>query len=104
MRNSFRQVLEGLKCQDPQWSRSFLQNPPAAFGSTALTGFDLTTRDVQIRGDTATLRFTPTVRSGSGSLSRSGQVSLTFVDGRWRVNYADLARLNLPIFPPAGDG
>jgi hypothetical protein len=99
--NALRQVFEGLKCNDPAWSERFLQNPAAGFGRSQvrLSGFDLRTLQTQLAGNKATLRFNLTAVLDGSLLRRSGVAQLVFGEQGWKVEYASLASLDLPVFP-----
>ncbi|GIW23966.1 hypothetical protein [Meiothermus sp.] len=99
--NALRQVFEGLKCSDPIWSERFLQNPAPGFGRTAarLKNFELGVIQTQVEGDQATIRFRLTAVLNGTTLQRSGSARLTFGEQGWKVDYASLANLNLPVFP-----
>ncbi len=99
--NALRQVFEGLKCNDSVWSTRFLQNPAPSFGraEVPLDGFELQNTRVELMGNRATVRFNLTVAIGGRPVRRSGTALLVFTEAGWKVEYASLANLNLPIFP-----
>ncbi|GEM84400.1 MAG: hypothetical protein KatS3mg074_233 [Meiothermus sp.] len=99
--NALRQVFEGLKCNDPVWSERFLQNPAPGFGQSevGLRGFELSGLQTVVSGNQATIRFRLSALLNSTTLERSGTVRLLFTEQGWKVDYASLATLNLPLFP-----
>lgn len=99
--NALRQVFEGLKCNDPGWSERFLQNPSAAFGRSGvrLDGFSLENLQTRLAGHQAALRFTLLAVLDGSPVRRSGEARLVFGEEGWRVVYASLVTLNLPLFP-----
>ncbi len=99
--NALRQVFEGLKCNDPAWSERFLQNPAPGFGRTGvnLSSFELSSIQTRLTGNQATLRFSLLAVLDGNPVRRSGEAQLVFGGQGWRVVYASLAALNLPVFP-----
>lgn len=99
--NALRQVFEGLKCNDPTWSERFLQNPAPGFGRSevSLGSFELGGLQTQVSGNQATIRFQLTALLNGTALQRSGAARLFFAEQGWKVDYASLATLNLPVFP-----
>ncbi|MBO1435754.1 hypothetical protein [Meiothermus sp. CFH 77666] len=99
--NALRQVFEGLKCNDPAWSERFLQNPTPSFGRSeaSLRNFELSGVQTQVSGNQATIRFRLTAVLNGTTLQRSSTARLFFAEQGWKVDYASLATLNLPVFP-----
>jgi hypothetical protein len=99
--NAVQQVFEGLKCGDPQWSARFIADAPNVFllGASKLSGFELRGLQARVSGNTATVRFQVIAHLASGTLTRSGEVRLSFSPDGWKSDYATLAGLNLPVFP-----
>jgi len=99
--NALRQVFEGLRCNDPVWSERFLDNPSPAFGraEVRLSGFELEFLQTQLRDRQATLRFSLLAVLDGNPVRRSGEAQLVFAEQGWKVSYASLLNLNLPIFP-----
>ncbi|GIW35617.1 hypothetical protein [Meiothermus sp.] len=99
--NALRQVFEGLKCNDPVWSERFLHNPAPGFGQSevGLRGFELSGLQTVVSGNQATIRFRLSALLHDTALERSGSVRLLFTELGWKVDYASLATLNLPLFP-----
>lgn len=99
--NALQQVFEGLKCNDPAWSERFLQDPTPSFGRSdaSLRNFELSGVQTQVSGNQATIRFRLTAVLNGTTLQRSGTARLFFAEQGWKVDYASLATLNLPVFP-----
>lgn len=99
--NALRQVFEGLKCNDPAWSERFLQDPTPGFGRSeaSLRNFELSGVQTQVSGNQATIRFRLTAVLNGTTLQRSGTARLFFAEQGWKVDYASLTTLNLPVFP-----
>lgn len=104
--NALRQVFEGLKCGDPAWSLRFLTGAPGAFAATGgptLARFTLNPSIVSLGKTSARLAFKLTAVIDAGgaqrTLVRQGSVTATHTSAGWQVAYADLAALNLPLFP-----
>lgn len=98
--NALRQVFEGLRCGDLEWSARFMTGIPS--GATpvgALSGFELRNVVSGISGESATVTFELTAVIDGTTLERSGSAELVFEDARWLVVYASLAALELPLFP-----
>lgn len=98
--NAVQQVFEGLRCGTPEWSQAFLDGEPdtwpADFGAVE---FSLQLGEVRLSDNTGTASVDLSLTAQGESVDRSGQVDLTFDAGRWRVSYASLAQLDLPLFP-----
>ncbi len=104
--NALRQVFEGLKCGDPAWSLRFLTGAPGTFAATGgptLSRFTLSPSVVSLSKTNARLAFKLTAVIDAGgaqrTLVRQGSVTATHTSAGWRVAYADLAALDLPVFP-----
>ncbi len=99
--NALRQVFEGLRCKDPVWSERFLQNPAPGFGRSgiALSSFELSGIQTRLAGNQATLRFSLVAVLDGSPVRRSGVAQLVYAEQGWKVDYASLANLNLPVFP-----
>lgn len=104
--NALRQVFEGLRCRQPGWSLHFLEGAPQAFSAPAgstLAGFTLSPRIVSLGAQRARLAFELTaVVDEAGTqrtLTRQGTVTAAHTKAGWKIAYADLAKLDLPLFP-----
>jgi hypothetical protein len=104
--NALRQVFEGLRCAEPAWSLRFLDGASDAFTAgvgPALVGFALEPRLVSRDADRAEVAFTlTTVIDDDGVRStetRAGTAEVRRSEVGWRVVYADLLTLALPVFP-----
>lgn len=103
--NAFRQVFEGVKCADPNWTLRFIQDAPeslrALISSDPLKGFSLPNLKASVSSNAASVNFklVVTLKNGS-SISKTGVVKL-IADKQtgWKVSYSSLSALNLPIFP-----
>lgn len=98
--NSVQQVFEGLKCNNLEWSAYFLRGvPTGTVPQGNLTSFGLSNVVSSLSGDTGTVTFDLTAQISGQTYTRSAGVDLTFEEGRWLVDYGDLAALDLPVFP-----
>jgi hypothetical protein len=103
--NAFRQVFEGLRCEDPAWSLAFLAAAPAAFGTgpATLVGFSLRSEVIAREATRVRLAYELTaVLEEQGVRStheREGVAEVHRGDEGWRVPYDDVRALALPIFP-----
>jgi hypothetical protein len=103
--NAFRQVFEGMKCADPNWTLQFIQNAPeslrALIAGDPLKGFSLPNVTATISSNTAKVNFKLTVTLKNGlSVARTGNAQLvTDKKTGWKVVYSSLSALNIPIFP-----
>lgn len=99
--NAARQVFEGLRCGEPEWSERFLLGPPADWPpDIAVHAFALEVVELRRSGDEAEADVALSVTLADGTtLERSGTVGLAFGEGEWRASYESLAALDLPIFP-----
>ncbi len=99
--NALLQVFEGLRCNDPAWSLRFLLNPAPGFGQnpSGLRGFELRVLQSALAGSQATLRFALTAMVEGATLRRNSTARLVFEPEGWKVDYASLAALELPLFP-----
>jgi hypothetical protein len=98
--NALRQVFEGLRCGDLEWSANFMTGTPS--GTTpvgTLSGFELRNVVSAISDTSATITFELTAVIDGATLERSGSAELVFQDERWLVSYPSLAALDLPFFP-----
>jgi hypothetical protein len=103
--NALEQVFAGLRCENVNWAVRFVAGAPDTFaqGGT-LKGYTLNALETRVQGAQATVRYRLVVtldRSGTTSTStRTGTVQLQADPGTgWRVMYASLKAMNLPIFP-----
>jgi hypothetical protein len=103
--NAFRQVFEGMKCADPNWTLRFIQNAPeslrAVIASDPLKGFSLPNMTTTVSSNTAKVNFKLNVTLKNGlSVARTGNAQLV-ADQKtgWKVVYSSLSALNLPVFP-----
>ena len=103
--NAFRQVFEGVKCADPNWTLRFVQDAPeslrALISSNPLKSFSLPNTKASVSSNNASVNFKLVVNLKNGSsISRTGAVKL-IADKQtgWKVSYSSLSALNLPIFP-----
>jgi hypothetical protein len=103
--NAFKQVFEGMKCADPNWTLQFIQNAPeslrALIAGDPLKGFSLPNVTATISSNTAKVNFKLTVTLKNGlSVARTGNAQLvTDKKTGWKVVYSSLSALNIPIFP-----
>jgi hypothetical protein len=103
--NALRQVFEGMKCADPNWTLQFIQNAPeslrALIASDPLKGFSLPSVTGNVSGNTAKVNFKLNITLKNGlSVARTGNAQLvTDKKTGWKVVYSSLSALNLPIFP-----
>jgi hypothetical protein len=103
--NALRQVFEGMKCADPNWTLQFIQNAPeslrALISSDPLKGFSLPSVMANVSGNTAKVNFKLNITLKNGlSVARTGNAQL-IADKKtgWKVVYSSLSALNIPIFP-----
>jgi hypothetical protein len=103
--NALEQVFAGLRCENVNWAVRFVAGAPETFaqGGT-LKGYTLNALETRVQGAQASVRYRLSVtldRSGTTSTStRTGTVQLQADPGTgWRVMYASLKAMNLPIFP-----
>jgi hypothetical protein len=103
--NALEQVFAGLRCENVNWAVRFVAGAPETFaqGGT-LKGYTLSALETRVQGAQASVRYRLTVtldRAGTTSTStRTGTVQLQADPGTgWRVAYASLKAMNLPIFP-----
>lgn len=100
--NALRQVFEGLRCGDHAWSLRFIDGGPEALrepGLPDLEGFELEVQPAFIEAGRARLAFALTAVIDGRTEVREGVVDVRRTDAGWQVAYADLAALDLPIFP-----
>ncbi len=103
--NAFRQVFEGMKCADPNWTLQFIQNAPeslrALISSDPLKGFSLANVTATVSSNTAKVNFKLNITLKNGlSVARTGNAQLvTDKKTAWKVVYSSLSALNLPVFP-----
>jgi hypothetical protein len=100
--NALRQVFEGLKCGDPEWSLEFLEGAPSSFTSDPadrLEGFELRGLQSRIDGDRASIAFQVVASHKGVVYTRGGTARLVFVQPGWKVLYESLVVLELPFFP-----
>jgi hypothetical protein len=103
--NAFKQVFEGVKCADPNWTLRFIQDAPeslrALISSDPLKGFSLPNVNATVSSNTANVKFKLSVVLKNGlSIARTGSVKLVAdKQTAWKVVYSSLSALNLPIFP-----
>lgn len=98
--NSLRQIFEGLRCEDLEWTGGFMTEvPEGVTPSLGLSSFELRNVVSAISGEQATITFDLTATIDGERFSRSGSVELVFLNSRWFVRYASLAALELPVFP-----
>lgn len=104
--NALRQVFEGLKCGQPAWSMHFLAGVPHAFassGDVSLAGFRLDPSIVSLGHGKARIAFRLTAvidaRGTQRTLERKGTVTASHGRSGWQLPYAELAKLDLPVFP-----
>jgi hypothetical protein len=108
--NALEQVFAGLQCENLNWSARFVAGAPETFAQTSsgaggtLKGYKLDALETRVQGAQATVRYRLTVtleRSGAtATATRSGTAQLQAdPDTGWRVAYASLKAMNLPIFP-----
>ncbi len=104
--NALRQVFEGLRCDDLDWSRAFIEAAPEAFAEVAgvqLVGFALDTVVVERVGPRAEIGYslTTVVEHQATRITevREGTIEAQLGAAGWQVAYADLADLALPVFP-----
>jgi hypothetical protein len=93
-------VFEGLKCGDTAWSARFIEGASGGFAAALKIGnFELQNVQTQISGNNATVRFSLVVNLGNQTVRRNGAAQLVFGNEGWKVGYASLVALNLPVFP-----
>ena len=103
--NALEQVFAGLQCDNLNWSVRFVAGAPETFAQAGtLKGYTLDALETRVQGAQATVRYRLSVtieRSGTTSTTtRSGTAQLQADPGTgWRVAYASLKAMNLPIFP-----
>jgi hypothetical protein len=106
--NALRQVFEGMQCGSADWVSRFVDAAPSGLAGIAsqrvVRGFNLTFTKVVVNGAKASVGFnialTYTQNGGAVTVKRSGTANLVANDETaWKVAYASLAGLNLPIFP-----
>lgn len=103
--NALEQIFAGLQCDNVNWAVRFVSGAPESFAQDGtLKGYTLNTLETRVQGAQATVRYRLTVtfeRSGATStVTRSGTAQLQAdPDTGWRVAYASLKAMNLPIFP-----
>jgi hypothetical protein len=98
--NALRQVFEGLRCGDLEWSANFMTGTPSGTTPTGtLTGFELRNVVSAISDTNATVTFELTAVIDGATLERSGSAELVFQDERWLVSYSSLTALDLSVFP-----
>jgi hypothetical protein len=103
--NAFRQVFEGVKCADANWTLRFIQDAPEALraliSSDPLKGFSLPNVRAVVSSNTANVNFKLSVVLKNGlNVARTGSVKLVAdKQSGWKVVYSSLSALNLPIFP-----
>lgn len=105
--NALRQVFEGLRCDDPEWSRAFIVTAPDAFSEARLpqlAGFTLETTVLEQVADRAEIAYSLTAvidhQGERRTELRDGTIEVWRGDDTgWRVAYAELAALDLPLFP-----
>jgi hypothetical protein len=103
--NALEQVFAGLRCENVNWAVRFVAGAPDTFaqGGT-VKGYTLNALETRVQGAQATVRYRLSVtldRAGTSTTStRTGTVQLQADPGTgWRVAYASLKAMNLPIFP-----
>ncbi len=103
--NAFRQVFEGMKCADPNWTLQFIQNAPeslrALIAGDPLKGFNLANVTATVSSNTAKVNFKLNITLKNGlNVARTGNAQLV-ADKKtaWKVAYSSLSALNLPVFP-----
>jgi hypothetical protein len=103
--NAFRQVFEGMKCADPNWTLQFIQNAPeslrALIASDPLKGFSLPIVTATVSSNSAKVNFKLNITLKNGlSIARTANAQLV-ADKKtgWKVVYSSLSALNLPVFP-----
>ncbi len=99
--NAVQQVFEGLKCGEPAWSKSFVQNAPDSFRATLkIAGFTLSNLKTKVSGKQATVGFDLILDLGDGKpLKKSGTTQLVYTERGWKVVYSSLSALGLSVFP-----
>lgn len=98
--NSVRQVFEGLRCETPDWSLAFLADAPDDWPQVVPEGpVAVQAHDVRIDGNRGVVTVSLRAAWAGRELDRSGEVDVVFRDGKWLVEYASLAALDLPFFP-----
>lgn len=99
-RNAPRQVLEGLRCDEPAWSLRFLAGAPDDWRPAGpLDGFELELRDLRVTNGSGTVQARVRLAMAGRMYAASGPLELVFEGGGWRVRYEGLAALELPAFP-----
>lgn len=103
--NALRQVFAGLWCDEPSWSLRFLQGASANFGETEtrVVNYDLEviTQELDVQRGNITFRVVVVLEQDGVQQTESREGTAVVVrDGEgWRVDYASLLALDLPIFP-----
>ena len=104
--NALRQVFEGLRCDDPSWTTRFVADAPADLGhapAPRLLGFELEATVVERTPAQIELGYALTVHleheGARTTAAREGTLPVHRSELGWRVAYADLAALDLPLFP-----
>lgn len=98
--NALRQVFEGLQCGDLGWSAGFMHGTPEGTVSRgALDGYALDVRSLSLDGARGSVAFALTTRIDGVEAVQVADAELVFVGRSWRVAYASLAALGLPLFP-----
>ena len=104
--NALRQVFEGVRCDDPSWTLRFVVDAPADLGQAAvprLLGFELDATVLQRTPAQIELGYALTVHlehhGTRTTATREGTMPVHRSDLGWRLDYADLAALDLPLFP-----
>jgi hypothetical protein len=106
--NALRQVFEGMQCGSADWVSRFVDAAPSGLAGIAsqraVRSFTLTFTKAVLNGAKASVGFNMTLTYALDSkvvtVKRSGTASLVANDETgWKVAYASLAGLNLPIFP-----
>jgi hypothetical protein len=98
--NALRQVFEGLQCGDLGWSAGFMHSTPAGTVSQgALERYVLEVRSLSLDGDRGGIAFALTTWIDGVVAVREADAELIFEGRSWKVAYASLADLELPLFP-----
>ncbi len=103
--NALEQVFAGLSCDDLNWSARFVAGAPSSFAQGGkLKGYTLDATATRVQGGQASVRYRLVATiEGSGTTitaTRSGTAQLQADPSTgWRVTYASLKAMNLPIFP-----
>jgi hypothetical protein len=98
--NALRQVFEGLQCSDLGWSAGFMHGTPEGTVSQgALERFVLDVRSLLLDGGQGSVAFALTTRIDGVETVQEADAELIFEGRSWKVAYASLAALDLPLFP-----